>query len=139
MDTITRSVFLIENIRHKEKAQWLKRIIRSQIGVLRVSVNPSNMLMKVEYDANAITPSMMQMLIRSVGCELLIDEEQIHNRLRQKGRLKRDIISLIVSTFLFALSFLTWSFSWGYIVVAATGIIFLTFLVVLIKEQRRKT
>jgi hypothetical protein len=80
MDTITRSVFLIENIRHKEKAQWLKRIIRSQIGVLRVSVNPSNMLMKVEYDANAITPSMMQMLIRSVGCELLIDEEQIHNK-----------------------------------------------------------
>nr|WP_321374295.1 hypothetical protein [uncultured Bacteroides sp.] len=139
MDTITRSVFLIENIRHKEKAQWLKRIIRSQIGVLRVSVNPSNMLMKVEYDANAITPSMMQMLIRSVGCELLIDEEQIHNRLRQKGRLKRDIISLIVSTFLFALSFLTWSFSWGYIVVATTGLIFLTFLIILIKEQRRKT
>lgn len=139
MDTITRSVFLIENIRHKEKAQWLKRIIRSQIGVLRVSVNPSNMLMKVEYDANAITPSMMQMLIRSVGCELLIDEEQIHNRLRQKGRLKRDIISLIVSTFLFALSFLTWSFSWGYIAVATTGIIFLTFLIILIKEQRRKT
>jgi cation transport ATPase len=139
MDTITRSVFLIENIRHKEKAQWLKRIIRSQIGVLRVSVNPSNMLMKVEYDANAITPSMMQMLIRSVGCELLIDEEQIHNRLRQKGRLKRDIISLIVSTFLFALSFLTWSYSWGYIAVATTGIIFLTFLVILIKEQRRKT
>jgi len=139
MDTITRSVFLIENIRHKEKAQWLKRIIRSQIGVLRVSVNPSNMLMKVEYDANAITPSMMQMLIRSVGCELLIDEEQIHNRLRQKGRLKRDIISLIASTFLFALSFLTWSFSWGYIAVATTGIIFLTFLVILIKEQRRKT
>ena len=139
MDTITRSVFLIENIIHKEKAQWLKRIIRSQIGVLRVSVNPSNMLMKVEYDANAITPSMMQMLIRSVGCELLIDEEQIHNRLRQKGRLKRDIISLIVSTILFALSFLTWSFSWGYIAVAATGIIFLTFLVILIKEQRRKT
>lgn len=139
MDTITRSVFLIENIRHKEKAQWLKRIIRSQIGVLRVSVNPSNMLMKVEYDANAITPSMMQMLIRSVGCELLIDEEQIHNRLRQKGRLKRDIISLIVSTILFALSFFTWSFSWGYIAVAATGIIFLTFLIILIKEQRRKT
>ena len=139
MDTITRSVFLIENIRHKEKAQWLKRIIRSQIGVLRVSVNPSNMLMKVEYDANAITPSMMQMLIRSVGCELLIDEEQIHTRLRQKGRLKRDIISLIVSTILFALSFFTWSFSWGYIAVAATGIIFLTFLVILIKEQRRKT
>lgn len=139
MDTITRSVFLIENIRHKEKAQWLKRIIRSQIGVLRVSVNPSNMLMKVEYDANAITPSMMQMLIRSVGCELLIDEEQIHNRLRQKGRLKRDIISLIVSTVLFALSFLTWSFSWGYIVVATTGLIFLTFLIILIKEQRRKT
>nr|WP_320037106.1 hypothetical protein [uncultured Bacteroides sp.] len=139
MDTITRSVFLIENIRHKEKAQWLKRIIRSQIGVLRVSVNPSNMLMKVEYDANAITPTMMQMLIRSVGCELLIDEEQIHNRLRQKGRLKRDIISLIVSTFLFALSFLTWSFSWGYIAVATTGIIFLTFLIILIKEQRRKT
>jgi len=139
MDTITRSVFLIENIRHKEKAQWLKRIIRSQIGVLRVSVNPSNMLMKVEYDANAITPSMMQMLIRSVGCELLIDEEQIHNRLRQKGRLKRDIISLIVSTFLFALSFLTWSYFWGYIAVATTGIIFLTFLVILIKEQRRKT
>ncbi len=139
MDTITRSVFLIENIRHKEKAQWLKRIIRSQIGVLRVSVNPSNMLMKVEYDANAITPIMMQMLIRSVGCELLIDEEQIHNRLRQKGRLKRDIISLIVSTVLFALSFLTWSFSWGYIVVATTGLIFLTFLIILIKEQRRKT
>lgn len=139
MDTITRSVFLIENIKHKDKAQWLKRIIRSQIGVLRVSVNPSNMLMKVEYDANAITPSMMQMLIRSVGCELLIDEEQIHNRLRQKGRLKRDIISLIVSTILFVLSFLTWSFSWGYIVVATTGIIFLTFLVILIKEQRRKT
>lgn len=139
MDTITRSVFLIENIRHKEKAQWLKRIIRSQIGVLRVSVNPSNMLMKVEYDANAITPTMMQMLIRSVGCELLIDEEQIHNRLRQKGRLKRDIISLIVSTFLFALSFLTWSFSWGYIAVATTGLIFLTFLIILIKEQRRKT
>jgi Protein of unknown function (DUF3309). len=139
MDTITRSVFLIENIRHKEKAQWLKRIIRSQIGVLRVSVNPSNMLMKVEYDANAITPSMMQMLIRSVGCELLIDEELIHARLRQKGRLKRDIISLIVSTFLFALSFLTWSYSWGYIAVATTGVIFLTFLVILIKEQRRKT
>ncbi len=139
MDTITRSVFLIENIRHKEKAQWLKRIIRCQIGVLRVSVNPSNMLMKVEYDANAITPIMMQMLIRSVGCELLIDEEQIHNRLRQKGRLKRDIISLIVSTVLFALSFLTWSFSWGYIVVATTGLIFLTFLIILIKEQRRKT
>jgi asparagine N-glycosylation enzyme membrane subunit Stt3 len=93
----------------------------------------------VEYDANAITPSMMQMLIRSVGCELLIDEEQIHNRLRQKGRLKRDIISLIVSTILFALSFFTWSFSWGYIAVAATGIIFLTFLIILIKEQRRKT
>ena len=139
MDTITRSVFLIENIRHKEKAQWLKRIIRSQIGVLRVSVNPSNMLMKVEYDANAITPSMVQMLIRSVGCELLIDEEQIHNRLRQKGRLKRDIISLIVSTIIFALSFLTWTFSWGYIVVATTGLIFLTFLIILIKEQRRKT
>lgn len=139
MDTITRSVFLIENIRHKEKAQWLKRIIRSQIGVLRVSVNPSNMLMKVEYDSNAITPALMQMLIRSVGCELLIDEEQIHARLKQKGRLKRDIISLIISTILFALSFLTWSFSWGYIAVATTGIIFLTFLIILIKEQRRKT
>ena len=78
MDVITKSVFLIDRIRHKEKALWLKRIIGSQMGVQEVSVNPSNMLMKVEYDSNVISPQKMRMLIRSVGCDLLIDEKKIH-------------------------------------------------------------
>lgn len=137
MDAITKSVFLIERIRHREKAQWLKRIIGSQIGVQEVSVNLSNMLMKVEYDSNIISPQKMRMLIRSVGCDLLIDEKKIHDRLKQKGRLKRDIISFFIASVLFALSFLTWNFTWGSIAVAATGLIFLLSLFVLIKEQRR--
>jgi len=137
MDAITRSVFLIENVKHKDKVEWLKRIIRSQIGVLSVSVDHSNMLMKVEYDSSAITPETMRVLIRSVGCELLIDDKKIHERLRQKSRLKRDIISFIVASVLFALSFITWTFSWGFIAVAVTGLIFLFFLIIFIKEQRR--
>lgn len=137
MDAITRSVFLLENVRHKDKVEWLKRIIRSQLGVIDVSVNLSNMLMKVEYDSNAISPKTMRMLIRSVGCELLIDEQKIHDRLRQKGRLKRDIISFIVSGLLFGLSFFTFSFIWGLYAVAATGLIFLVSLIILIKEQRK--
>lgn len=137
MDAMTRSVFLIENIKHKDKVEWLKRIIRSQLGVIDVSVNLSNMLMKVEYDSNAISPKTMQMLIRSVGCELLIDEQNIHDRLRQKNRLKRDVIYFIVSGSLFGLSFFTFSFIWGLYAVVATGLIFLVFLIILIKEQRR--
>jgi hypothetical protein len=137
MDAITRSVFLIENIKHKDKVEWLKRIIRSQLGVIDVSVNLSNMLMKVEYDSNAISPKTMRMLIRSVGCELLIDEQKIHDRLRQKGRLKRDVIYFIFSGLLFGLSFFTFSFIWGLYAVAATGLIFLVFLIILIKEQRK--
>lgn len=137
MDAITRSVFLLENVRHKDKVEWLKRIIRSQLGVIDVSVNLSNMLMKVEYDPNAISPKTMRMLIRSVGCDLLIDEQKIHDRLKQKSRLKRDIISFIVSGLLFGLSFFTFSFTWGLYAVAATGLIFLLFLIILIKEQRR--
>jgi len=137
MDTIARSVFLIENIRHKDKVDWLKRIIRSQIGVLSVTVNNSNMLMKVEYDSSAITPETMRMLIRSVGCDLLIDEEKIHERLKQKSRIKRDVISFVLATLLFGASFFTWNFEWGLIVVAATGFLFLLFLIILIKEQRR--
>jgi hypothetical protein len=137
MDAITRSVFLLENVRHKDKVEWLKRIIRSQLGVVDVSVNPSNMLMKVEYDPNAISPKTMRMLIRSVGCDLLIDEQKIHDRLKQKSRLKRDIVSFVVSGLLFGLSFFTFSFTWGLYVVAATGLIFLLFLIILIKEQRR--
>ncbi len=137
MDAITRSVFLIENIKHKDKVEWLKRIIRSQIGVLSVSVDHSNMLMKVEYDSGAITPQTMRMLIRSVGCELLIDDKKIHERLRQKSRLKRDIISFVAAGILFGLSVLTWQFTWGIIAMGATGLIFLLFLIILIKEQRR--
>jgi hypothetical protein len=137
MDAITRSVFLIENIKHKDKVEWLKRIIRSQLGVIDVSVNLSNMLMKVEYDSNAISPKTMRMLIRSVGCELLIDEQKIHDRLRQKSRLKRDVIYFIFSGLLFGLSFFTFSFIWGLYAVAATGLIFLVFLIILIKEQRK--
>jgi len=137
MDAITKSVFLIEKIRHREKAQWLKRIIGSQMGVQEVSVNPSNMLMKVEYDSNIISPQKMRMLIRSVGCDLLIDEKKIHDRLKQKGRLKRDIISFFIASVLFALSFFTWNYTWGFIAVGVTGFIFLLFLVILIKEQRR--
>ena len=137
MDAITRSVFLLENVRHKDKVEWMKRIIRSQLGVIDVSVNLSNMLMKVEYDSNAISPKTMRMLIRSVGCELLIDEQKIHDRLRQKGRLKRDVIYFIVSGLLFGLSFFTFSFIWGLYAVAATGLIFLVFLIILIKEQRK--
>jgi hypothetical protein len=95
------------------------------------------MLMKVEYDSSAITPETMRVLIRSVGCELLIDDKKIHERLRQKSRLKRDIISFIVASVLFALSFITWTFSWGFIAVAVTGLIFLFFLIIFIKEQRR--
>lgn len=137
MDAITKNVFLIERIRHREKAQWLKRIIESQMGVQEVSVNPSNMLMKVEYDSNIISPQKMRMLIRSVGCDLLIDEKKIHDRLKQKGRLKRDIISFFIASVLFALSFFTWNYAWGFIAVGVTGFIFLLFLVILIKEQRR--
>jgi len=137
MDVITKSVFLIDRIRHKEKALWLKRIIGSQMGVQEVSVNPSNMLMKVEYDSNVISPQKMRMLIRSVGCDLLIDEKKIHDRLKQKGRLKRDIISFFIASVLFALSFFTWKYVWGFIAVCATGFIFLLFLILLIKEQRR--
>ncbi|WP_321519542.1 hypothetical protein [uncultured Bacteroides sp.] len=137
MDAIARSVFLIENIKHKDKVDWLKRIIRSQIGVLSVTVNNSNMLMKVEYDSSAITPETMRMLIRSVGCDLLIDEEKIHERLKQKSRVKRDVISFVLATLLFGASFFTWNFEWGLIVVAATGFLFLLFLIILIKEQRR--
>ena len=137
MDAITKSVFLIERIRHREKAQWLKRIIGSQIGVQEVSVNLSNMLMKVEYDSNIISPQKMRMLIRSVGCDLLIDEKKIHDRLKQKGRLKRDIISFFIASVLFALSFFTWNYTWGLIAVGVTGFIFLLFLAILIKEQRR--
>ncbi|WP_321439053.1 hypothetical protein [uncultured Bacteroides sp.] len=137
MDAITKNVFLIERIRHREKAQWLKRIIESQMGVQDVSVNSSNMLMKVEYDSNVISPQKMRMLIRSVGCDLLIDEKKIHDRLKQKGRLKRDIISFFIASVLFALSFFTWNYTWGFIAVGVTGFIFLLFLVILIKEQRR--
>jgi hypothetical protein len=137
MDAITRSVFLLENVRHKDKVEWMKRIIRSQLGVIDVSVNLSNMLMKVEYDSNAISPKTMRMLIRSVGCELLIDEQKIHDRLRQKSRLKRDVISFIVSGLLFGLSFFAFNFTWGLYAVAATGLIFVLSLIILIKEQRK--
>ena len=137
MDAITRSVFLLENVKHKDKVEWMKRIIRSQLGVIDVSVNLSNMLMKVEYDSNAISPKTMRMLIRSVGCELLIDEQKIHDRLRQKSRLKKDVIYFIVSGLLFGLSFFTFSFIWGLYAVAATGLIFLVSLIILIKEQRK--
>lgn len=139
MDTMAISVFLLENVRPKGKAEWLKRIIRSQLGVIDVSVNLSNMLMKVEYDLNAISPETMQILIRSVGCDLLIDEQKIHDRLRQKSRLKRDVISIIVSGLLFGLSFLAFIFTWGLYAVAATGLIFLVSLIILIKEQRRNS
>ncbi|WP_353330835.1 hypothetical protein [Bacteroides sedimenti] len=137
MDTITKGVFLITNIRHKEKIQWIKRIINSQLGVTEVSVNPSNMLMKVEYDPAMISPRNMQILVRSVGCGLLIDEKKIHDRLRQKSRIKRDTISFILTALLFGVSFFTWKYEWGYIAVTSTGILFLTSLIVLIVEQRR--
>lgn len=137
MDAITRGVFLITHIRHKGKIQWIKRIINSQMGVNDVSVNPATMLMKVEYDPAVISPQKMQILVRSVGCGLLIDEKLIHDRLKQKSRLKRDIITFVIAALLFGLSFLTWKFTWGYIAVVSTGIIFLTSLVVLIIEQRR--
>jgi hypothetical protein len=137
MDAITKGVFLLENISHKDKIDWLKRIIRSQIGVLDVNVNPVNKLMKVEYDSRAITPETMRMLIRSVGCELIISEKKIHERLKQKRRLKRDIVSFVLSALLFGASFLTLDYEWWPIAMAATGLIVLLFLIILIKEQRR--
>ena len=66
-----------------------------------------------------------------------IDDKKIHERLRQKSRLKRDIISFVAAGILFGLSVLTWQFTWGIIAMGATGLIFLLFLIILIKEQRR--
>ncbi len=136
MDVVTE-VFLIERISHKDKIDWLKRIISSQIGVLDVNVNPVNKLMKVEYDSRVITPETMRMLIRSVGSELIINQEKIHAKLKQKKRFKRDIIFFILSVVLFLASFLTLNFVWWPIATGITGLISLTFLIIVLKEQRR--
>ncbi len=133
MNTITKDVFLIDKVKHKEKAEWIRRIIRSQIGVFKISVDTSTMLMTVEYDPDAISPSTMQTLIRSVGCDLIIDKVEIHQILQQKRKFRRNIYFFAVATVVFLLSFISGNI---YIEIAG-GLIFVLFLSLMVKKQRK--
>lgn len=80
-----KKVFFLLKVKTKIKARWIEHIIKTQIGVNLAIVNYDKRVILIEFDAKLITIQYMRMLVRSLGCDLVLDDKEIRNRQNQLG------------------------------------------------------
>lgn len=80
-----KKVFFLLKVKTKIKARWIEQIIKTQIGVNLAIVNYDKRVILIEFDAKLITIQYIRMLVRSLGCDMVLDDKEIRNRQNQLG------------------------------------------------------
>lgn len=104
-----KKVFFLVKLKTKTKARWIEHIIKTQFGVNLAIVNFEQRVILIEYDPEFVTLQYMRMLVRSLGCDLVFDDNEIENRRNQLGNLiilnKRKFFIFFISIIGFICSF----------------------------------
>lgn len=82
-----KKVFFLVKLKTKTKARWIEHIIKTQFGVNLAIVNFEQRIILIEYNSEFVTLQYMRMLVRSLGCDLVFDDNEIENRRNQLGNL----------------------------------------------------
>lgn len=96
-----KKVFFLLKLKTKIKARWIEHIMKTQIGINFAVINFDKRVLLVEYDSKLITSQYMRMLVRSLGCDLVVDDKEVQKMQNQLGNLyvlkRRIIFSYLIS------------------------------------------
>lgn len=110
----------------------VESMLKSQVGVADAGVNLANQTAWVDFDPSAINPIKLQQVIRSIGYDLLIDNENDEAKtaeIRQKDShklLQRTIAAGVITfpVFVLGMFFMHWEYSSYISLILSTPIIF---------------
>lgn len=110
----------------------VESMLKSQVGVADAGVNLANQTAWVDFDPSAINPIKLQQVIRSIGYDLLIDNENDEVKtaeIRQKDShklLQRTIAAGVITfpVFVLGMFFMHWEYSSYISLILSTPIIF---------------
>jgi len=110
----------------------VENMLKSQPGVVDVGVNLANQTAWIEYDINKISPKKLQQEVRSIGYDLLIDQENDQKatdklRTEESLKLKRRTLLAGIATipvFILGMFFMHWEYSPWISMVLSAFIIF---------------
>ncbi len=96
-----KKVFFLLKLKTKIKARWIEHIMKTQIGINLAVINFDKRVLLVEYDSKLITSQYMRMLVRSLGCDLIVDDKEVQKKQNQLGNLnvlkRRVLFSYLIS------------------------------------------
>jgi P-type Cu2+ transporter len=107
-------------------------MLKSQIGVTNVGVNLINHTVWIDFDPSIISPLKLQQVVRSIGYELLVEQEnksdevaEIHKKYSENLRLRTVWAgALTIPVFVLGMFFMHWHLTPYISIIFATPIIF---------------
>jgi P-type Cu2+ transporter len=110
----------------------VESMLKSQIGVTNVGVNLINHTVWIDFDPSIISPLKLQQVVRSIGYELLVEQEnksdevaEIHKKYSENLRLRTVWAgALTIPVFVLGMFFMHWHLTPYISIIFATPIIF---------------
>jgi Cation transport ATPase len=77
--------FFILKLKSKRKAKKIEHTLKTQIGVNSVSIDFNSRLMDIDFDPDKISVEYMALVIRSIGSDMAISEDEFNSCKNQLG------------------------------------------------------